>query len=160
MRVDIQHQSQPVMAVSLRGGRNSNRCGRACRDAGRSTLHLDIAAAVAGVALDLIVLLVFFVAALSRGRSRLLNGWLLGGGLGRCSPAGNLPDDTGEALEGEVALGPFTARLARAVEGAEAGVDSTLVGLGAELVGGTEATRAIGVDGAVVTVLLVLVAGV
>lgn len=47
----------------------------------------------------------------------------------------DLPLDTSEGLEAEAPLVPLAARLAGAIEGPEAGVDGTLVGLGTQSVG-------------------------
>lgn len=47
----------------------------------------------------------------------------------------DLPLDAGEGLEPEASLGPLAARLAGAVEGTQAGIDSALVRLGAEAMG-------------------------
>ena len=115
-------------------GRNSDRGRRAGVDA-RYALHVDIAAAVAVVALDLSVFLVLLVATLGGyRRRRLLGGFRLG--FGWCRPPRYLPDDASETLEPEAALGPLAAWLARPIKGSETSVDSTLVGLGAQLVCG------------------------
>lgn len=56
----------------------------------------------------------------------------------RSVPAWDLPKSAGEGLEGKTGLGPLAAWLAGAVEGAEAGVDGSLVGFWAELVEGAD----------------------
>jgi hypothetical protein len=103
------------------------------------------------LALDLAAsLFVLLVAAVGRGGRRLLGGGI-GQRLGRSSPAGDLPPDAGETLESEAALGPLPAGLARPVEGAESGVDSALVCLGAELVVGARRITGVGIDGPILT---------
>lgn len=118
--------------------------GRAGLDAGQA-LHLDIgtrgAVVIALARLAHSVLLVLLAAAAvggggSRGRHTVLGGGLGGPGLGRSSPPVDLPLHAGEGLELEGTFGPLPAGLPGAVEGAQAGVDGTLVSLGAESVGG------------------------
>lgn len=128
-------------------------------DAGQA-LHLDVGArgavvlALAARVAPHAVLLVLLAAAAvgrrgRRGRHAVLPigcGRLVGRlGLGRRRPPVDLPVHPREGLELEAALGPLAAGLAAAVEGAQAGVDSALVRLGAQSVGGGS-----GLEGAVV----------
>lgn len=127
-------------------------------DAGRA-LHLDIRTAVAvGNAVDFIavfvsvfVLLVLLVAALG-GRGGRVLGAGFGDGPRRSSPSWDFPDDSGETLELEAALGPSPAGLARPIEGTEARVDGSLVSLGTKLMGRRAGRRTTVVDSTVLPV--------
>lgn len=132
---------------------------RAGLDAGQA-LHLDVGArgavvlALAGVAHAVLLVLLAAAAVGRRGRRGghavlpVRGGGLVGRlGLGRRRPPVDLPVHAGEGLELEAALGPLAAGLAAAVEGAQAGVDSALVRLGAQSVGGGS-----GLEGAVIAV--------
>jgi hypothetical protein len=101
----------------------------------RSTLHLDVVTtvAVADTIALLAILLVLLAATLGRCSSRVF-GAGFGGLLLGCDPARNLPGDTSEALELKSSLCPSATRFARAVESAQAGVDSPLVCLGSKFV--------------------------
>jgi hypothetical protein len=124
----------------LRWSSNSNngsrgRLGRLCRWCTRAVHglawragHLDVDPIVAFLALELAIVLVL-LAAVARRRLFRLDLRL---GLGWRGPAGELPDDPSEALDPEAALLPLAAGLARPVEGPQASIYSTLIGLGAE----------------------------
>lgn len=131
----------------------------------RNTLHLDINPVPARltpqrrqlqqpIAINMLLLVILLAA--PRGRDDARGAVLLGHRrrLGRRRPPWNVPDDAREALERKGPLGPLAARLARAVERAQPGVDGALVGFGTELVR-REAGAAAGggaVDGAVFSV--------
>lgn len=130
--------SHPLGACSNRHG-----CRRASLNAGNA-LHLDVAgvtvvAMAVAVALDrlCVILLVLLAAAAvgrdwARGRDSRLGGNLDGLGLWWCGPSRDLPVDAGKGLELEATLGPLSTWLAGAVEGTQAGIDSTLIRLGTE----------------------------
>ena len=86
---------------------------------------LEASVAWLGVDLAVTVCLVLFAAA---ARSRSL-GLTIDLDLWWCLPAWNLPDGAGEGLEGERALGPLAAWSTRAIEGAEACIDGSLIRL-------------------------------
>lgn len=103
-----------------------------------------------------IVFVLFAATIVGRGRGARVFGAGLGRLLGRCGPSGELPDDAGEGLEGESAACPSAAGLARSIESAKAGVYSTLIRLGAELVASAGLVRRVGViDGPVFPVIVV-----
>lgn len=104
-------------------------------------VHLDTPPPVAMVdaVFFLTIGLVFFGAAIvgamagrgGRGRdSSGVRGIFVRGPFSRSPPAGNLPQDAGEALEPEAASFPFAARFAGSIEGSKASVDGSLVGFG------------------------------
>lgn len=133
-----------------RGRRHGRRRGRV--DA-RSALHLDVASAVTGAGAGpfLSVDLVLLTAAVGRWDGRLF-GTGIGSLLLRSSPSGNLPGDPSEAPKLEAALGPFAARLSRAIEGAQASIDGTLVGFGSEFVSSCRSAGSGVIDSTVLTI--------
>lgn len=68
----------------------------------------------------------------------------------RSSPRGNFPHATGEGLDLEASLLPFSTRLPRTVEGTETGIDGTLVGFRAEFVGGCYEASGFGSGGSAI----------
>jgi hypothetical protein len=134
---------------SWRWGRLSRWCRRRPRAANGlagGAGHLDVDSIVALLTLKLAIVFVLFATVARR--------WFFGLGLwlwsGWCGPARDLPDDAGKALEREAALLPFAAGLARPIEGSQASIDGTLIGLGAEFMSRCRCIRCPGSSAAVV----------
>lgn len=98
--------------------------------ASRCPHHIDVVGAL--LALELTVVLVLLATFSRRGAL----GGAEGRDLGRSLPSRDLPDNTCEALDREPPFLPLTARLACPIECSKTCIDSTLVGLGSEFVGG------------------------
>ena len=133
---DLPDSSQhPLRRGGHDDSRSRGRLGRRCRGCSRAAHglaggagHLDINPIVALLALELAIVLVL-LAAVARCRLFRLGLWL---GLGWRGPAGDLPDDSGEALEREASLTPLAAGLARPIESPQASIDGALISLGAK----------------------------